>query len=276
MPHKGFNVKRGQIVSLQYESREFEVIVIDPNGLGENQPSIGFGFRMIEKHAGLPEQTLSNWVTEESGIQVDPNTAQKSLKTPSGNTYKLTQMLGLDNKPYYVLEVSEWVSLAADVLKKSGKVRKPTKDKLIEFLTWFATKGLYAEAYVSLKGNYTARDSRSVSNWMLVRNAGKIKRNKYTDFLKEQGCEGYEYANWTNYVYEGLFGKTAKEMKQFWQVIEGTKRIARNYISEEEGLKAVAHCENLAVELFVDDLREAHDDAISNAKRKFDFESKQQ
>jgi hypothetical protein len=104
---------------------------------------------------------------------------------------------------------------------------------------------------------------------MMARLSGVPKRNKYTDFLKEKGCEGIDYALWTNYIYEGLFGKTAKEMKQFWAVVDGKKRIARNYISEEDGLKAIAHCENLVVELYVDDLKEAHDDAISNALRKF-------
>ena len=52
-------------------------------------------------------------------------------------------------------------------------------------------------------------------------------------------------------------------------MVEGNEMIARNFIPEEDGLKAVAHCENLVVELFIDDLQEAHDDAISNTSRKF-------
>ncbi len=217
----------------------------------------------MEKYGGLPNQTISQW------FEGDSNNDDQRLRVPSGNTYRVTQIIGLDKNEYYVLEISDWVALAGDVLKKPGKVRQATKDKLIDFLTWFATKGLYAEAYVSLKGTYTARDSRSVSQWMMARLEGTVKRNKYTDFLKDQGCQGFDYASWTNYIYEGLFGKTAREMKQLWSVVEGTKHIARNYIAEEDGLKAVAHCENLAVELFVDDLKEAHDDAISNAIRKF-------
>lgn len=179
--------------------------------------------------------------------------------------------MGIDKNDNLILEVSDWVAVAGEALKAKGnkKVSDSTRDKLIDFLTWFATKGLYAEAYVALKGVYTYEDSRSVSNWMMVRLAGKIMRNKYTDFLQKQGCEGFDYAIWTNYIYEGLFGKTAREMKQLWEVVEGTKVIARNYIRKEEGLKAVAHCENLVVELFIDDLKEAHDDAISNALRKF-------
>lgn len=261
--NKPIKVKKGQRITVTYEDREFEVIVIDPHGLGKDQPSLGFGFEMMEKYGGLPVSTSDNW---REGL---PNTELECLKAPSGKTFKVSRIIGLDNNEYVTLEISNWVALAGDVLKKPGKVRQSTKDKLIDFLTWFATKGLYAEAYVSLKGTYTARDSRSVSQWMLTRLQGTVKRNKYTDFLKDQGCQGFDYALWTNYIYEGLFGKTAREMKQLWSVVEGTKHIARNYIAEEDGLKAVAHCENLTVELFVDDLKEAHDDAISNAIRKF-------
>jgi hypothetical protein len=40
-------LKAGQRITLSFEGREFDVIVIDPNGLGEDQPSVGFGFRML-------------------------------------------------------------------------------------------------------------------------------------------------------------------------------------------------------------------------------------
>lgn len=262
-------IKKGQRITVSYEEREFEVIVIDPNGLGKDQPSLGFGFNMMEKYGGIKQQTLSDWVTKESRFEGDRNKEINILKPPSGNSYKVTEIIGDDKNIYQVIEISDWVTVAGDVLKKPGKIRKGTKDALIDFLTWFATKGLYAEAYVALKGLYTAKDSRSLSSWMMARLEGKIRRNKYTDFLQAQGCEGYDYGNWTNYIYEGLFGKTATEMKQLWSVVEGTKTIARNYISEDDGLKAVAHCENLTVELFVDELKEAHDDAISNTIRKF-------
>ena len=61
-------IKKGQIITLNYEGREFKVIVIDPNGLGKNQPSVGFGLQLMAKYGGIPVQTLSDWVTEESGF----------------------------------------------------------------------------------------------------------------------------------------------------------------------------------------------------------------
>ena len=178
--------------------------------------------------------------------------------------------MGLDNNEYSVLEISDWVALAADVLKKPGKVRKPTQNSLIDFLSWFAVKGFYADAYAVLKGSYTEADSRSVSAWMQARLSGIAKRNRYTRFLQQQGCEEwYEYANWTDYVYQGLFGMKKRQMVETWVLIEGDKDIGRNYIPEVQGLEAVAYCENQVIELFYIDLQQAHDDALAFAKKKF-------
>jgi hypothetical protein len=256
--------KRGQLITLPFEGRVFEAIVIDPNGLGRNQPSIGFGFGMMERYGGLPTSTSENWL---EGL---PNTSSECLELPSGNTYRVSRILGLDNNLYVVVEVSDWVAVAVDVNKKPGKVRKSTRDKLLDFLGWFAVKGFYADAYAVLKGAYTEADSRAVSAWMQARLAGISRRNRYTSFLQEQGCEEwYEYANWTDYVYQGLFGMKKKQMVEVWELVEGNKNIGRNYIPEVEGLEAVAYCENQVVELFHLDLRQAHDDAITFAKKRF-------
>ena len=265
-------IQAGQVIKLPFENRDFDVIVIDPHGLGKGQPSIGFGFRMMEKYAALSESTLSDWTTEESGFEGDRNNGIKRLKLPSSNTFRVTGITGLDGNEYFVLEVSDWVAVAADVLKKPGKVKKPTLNGLIDFLSWFAVKGFYADAYALLKGAYTEADSRAVSAWMQVRLAGISKRNKYTSFLREQGCEEwYEYANWTDYVYKGLFGMKKKQMVEAWELVEGSKTIGRNHIPEVEGLNAVAYCESQIIELFYKDLQQAHDDAIDFAKRKFDL-----
>ena len=257
-------IKSGTLVDLTFEGREFKVIVIDPNGLGRGKPSIGFGFGMMEDYGGLPTSTSDNWL---EGL---PNTPNECLKTPSGNTYRVSRILGEDNNEYVVVEVSDWVSIAVDINKKPGKVRKSTRDKLLDFLGWFAVKGFYADAYSFLKGSYTDADNRAVSAWMQVRLAGISSRNKYTKFLQGQGCEEwYEYANWTDYVYSALFGMKKKQMVERWELVEGDKNIGRNYIDEVEGLEAVAYCEKQVIELFHVNLEQAHDDAISFAKRKF-------
>jgi hypothetical protein len=262
-------IQPGQLIKLEFEGREFEVIVIDPHGLGKDQPTVGFGFRMMHNHGGLPEPTLSNWLTKESGFEGDSNKKVLSLEPPSGNRFRVIQILGLDKNEYSVVEASDWVALAIDVLKKPGKVQKATKDKLLDFLGWFAVKGFYADAYAILKGKYTPKDSRVLSDWMEARLIGKRKRNRYTDFLQAQGVLSEEYAYWTDYVYLGLFKMQAWQMKSVWDVKEGDSSIARNYIPEVEGLKAVTYCENQVIELFHSDLEQAHNDAIDFAKKKF-------
>ena len=273
MQKDGFSVKKGQVIKLDYENREFEVIVIDPNGLGKGQPSIGFGFRMMDKHSGLSESTISDWVTQESAFDSERNIEYKSLKVPSGNVFRVTEISGLDGNEYSVLEVSDWITLVVDVLDKPGKVRKPTQRNLIKFLSWFAVKGLYADAYTLLKGEYTLADNRTLSAWMRSRIEGIAHRNNYTNFLQQQGCsEGNEYAYWTNYIYLGLFGMKKSDMLERWELVEGSKIIGRNYIPEIEGLEAVAYCERQVIDLFYNDLKQAHDDAIGFAKRRFNLD----
>lgn len=254
-------MKPGQRVTLSFEGREFDVIVIDPSGLGEEQPSVGFGFSMMEKYAGISQSTLTDWVTDSSDVVC--------LKLPSGKTFRVTEILGSDNNNYKVVEASDWFTFAVDLLVNPGRTGKGLRAKLGEFISWFAVKGFYAEAYVSLKGVYTEKDSRATTRWLETRQIGKIARKLYTDLLQAEGCQDYDYANWTDYVYLGLFGIKAKEMKTIWENVDGNPNIARNHIPKVEGLEAVRYCEDMVVRIFVDDLEEAHELAVNLTKRKF-------
>ncbi len=254
-------IKTGQLVTLPYEGREFQVIVIDPNGLGEGQPSVGFGYRMMEQHAGIPASTLSTWAFEKDGVTC--------LKLPSSKELRVFDILGSDKNNYKVVEASDWFALAVDLLVNPGKTGKGLRAKLGDFIGWFAVKGFYAESFVALKGVYTEKDSRATTQWLEARQLGKGARKLYTDLLQSQGCQDRDYANWTNYVYQGLFGMTAKEMMDIWELMEGNSNIARNYIPKAEGLDAVRYCEDMVVRMFIDDLNETHDMAINLTKRKF-------
>ena len=173
-----FNIEQGQLVTLTFGGREFEVIVIDANGLGSNQPSVGFGFNMVERIAGLPNSTSSAWVAK--GVRANE---EKWLELPSSRAFRVSEVPGLDGNIYSVLEVADWVSVIADYAKTKGK-RKPSeavRDKLIDFLAWFAVKGFYAEAYTALKGTYTAKDGRATTKWLEMRQAGKVERKSYQE-----------------------------------------------------------------------------------------------
>jgi hypothetical protein len=266
MPDKGKKIERGSLVTLIYESREFKAVVIDPDGLGDGQPSVGFGFRMAERYAGIPQPTLSGWVI---GSEDD-----KSLKLPSEKLFRVIEILASDGNTYSVVEASDWFSIAVDLLVNPGRTGKGLagkglRTKLGDFIAWFAVKGFYAEAYVALRGVYTAKDSRATTQWLESRQLGKVARKLYTDLLQAEEGEDCDYAGWTNYVYQGLFGLKASKMREIWELMEGDPKIARNYIPKAEGLDAVKYCEDMVVRVFVDDLTEAHDTAISLTKRKF-------
>ena len=87
--------------------------------MGKSQPSVGFGFSMVDKYIGLPDSTLSDWVIEKLSFDSLRNEIEKWLKTPSGNLYRLSEILGTDGNLYFVLEIAEWVTLVVDVLEKS-------------------------------------------------------------------------------------------------------------------------------------------------------------
>jgi hypothetical protein len=254
-------IKSGSLITVSYEGRDFDVVVIDPNGIGAEQPSVGLGFRMADRHAGIPQSTLTDWVTDSGEF--------KALKPPSGKLFRVTDILASDGNTYSVIEASDLFSLAIDLLVNPGRTAKGLRTKLGDFIAWFAIKGFYAEAYVALKGVYTARDSRATTQWLESRQLGIPVRKFYTDLLQSQGCQSYDYANWTNYIYQGLFGMPAKEMKEEWDLMDGRREIARNYIPKAEGLDAVRFCEDMVARIFVDDLKEAHETAVNLTKRKY-------
>ena len=118
--------RAGDRITVTYADHEFEVIVIDPNGLGKGQPSFGLGFNMAQKYVGIPQQTLTDRVT---GKGID-----KYLENPSGKAFRVTGILGTDGNNYTVVEAGDWFDLATDILVNPGKTRKATKEKGIKFL----------------------------------------------------------------------------------------------------------------------------------------------
>lgn len=257
------SAKTGDRIKLTYESREFDVIVIEPNGLGKDQPTVGFGFRMMEKYAGVPESTIRSWVRDKTGVNL--------LELPSGKVFRVREISGTDGNFYNVIEASDWFDFAMDVIINPGRTGKSVREKLATFVKWFAVKGFYAEAYVVLKGKYSDRDSRATTAWLEARTSGIIARKAYTDLLNSHHCDASDYATWTNYVYEGLFGMTAAQMKEQWKLVEGSSQIARNYVPEAKALEALKYLEDMVVRCYVDNLKESHDLAIGLTKRKFAF-----
>ena len=251
----------GQLVPLRFKERELVAIVIDPNGLGEGRPTIGLGFRGMDRHTNVPAQTFVDRVSEIEGV--------KHVKLPSGKLFRVSEISGEDGNSYNVIEASDWVALASDWAKNPGKLRKPARDGLIDFLAWFAAEGIYAQAYTFLKRTYTREDDEVLRQWLMSREIGKSYRKDWGWEVKGKDPR-QRYGYWTNYVYRGLFDMDAAEMKVVWErPVSGSAKIARNYIPQAVGLDAVAYCEKMVSQLELDDLCEAHDEAIRLTRRKF-------
>ena len=217
------------------------------------------GFRGMDKHTGVPVNTLSQRVIQ--------NEDGKYLELPSDNLFRVFQIKGEDNNDYLLIEAADWVNLARDWAIKPGRLRTKARNGLINFLAWFAAEGLYAQAYTFLKNVYTEDDRQTLYQWLVAREAGKPYRNDWSWTIKEKDAR---YAYWTNYVYKGLFGMDAAQMKAVWEnPVSGSSRIARNYIPKEDGLAAVAYCEKMVTQLDFDDMNDAHDTAIALTLKKF-------
>lgn len=256
-------LEAGQLVPIEYRGRQFNAIIIDPDGLGAGKPTVGLGYRGMSRHTDVPAQTFVDRVSEIEGVSV--------LKLPSGKTFRVSEIEANDGNTYRVIEASDWVALVSDWAKNPGRLGKKAKNGLIDFLTWYAAEGLYAAAYTVIKRAYTYEDSQIIQQWLIAREAGKPARKDWAWAISEQGGNSpYKYGKWTNYVYKGLFGMDASQMKRLWEApVSGSKHIARNYIPESIGLEMVRYCEKMVSVMEFDDLESAHDEAIRLTQMKF-------
>ena len=253
----------GQIIPIQFKGREFNAIIIDPDGLGPGKPSIGVGYRGMSRHLEMPASTLQRRVLRSEGVEW--------LELPSGKRFRVLRIDGNDGNEYNAIEATDWVAIATDWLKTPGRLSKKAREGLIDFLGWYAAEGLYADAYTFLKATYTREDNETIQRWLVSREAGKPARVDWAYTIAEQGGGSpYKYGKWTNYVYKGLFGMDAGEMKAAWEEpVQGSRAIARNYIPEALGLEMVSHCEKLVSVLGFENMEQAHDEAIRLTQMKY-------
>lgn len=155
-----------------------------PSGLGNGQATIGLGFRMGKEFLGISEQAMSKRVTTTDG--------RKWLKLPSGRRLRVTTILAEDSNEYKVIEFGDWSQLAQDFLKEAvqGKSRlsPSVQTKMIEFLAWFAVKGLYAASYAKLKGAYTECDDNALTQSLTKANEQLIADNEILKLQYDRKC----------------------------------------------------------------------------------------
>ncbi|KPQ31932.1 MAG: hypothetical protein HLUCCA11_22675 [Phormidesmis priestleyi Ana] len=164
-------LESGQLVPIEFRGRQFNAIIIDPNGFGEGRPTVGLGYRGLSKHTDVPAQTFVDRVSAIEGVSM--------LKLPSGKAFRVSGIKANDGSVYRVIEASDWVALVSDWAKNSGRLGKKARNGLIDFLIWYAAEGLYAAAYTVIKRAYTCKDSQVVQQWLVAREAGKPARKDW-------------------------------------------------------------------------------------------------
>ena len=137
------------ILNLKAPGKEIniEAIVIDANGLGQNQASIGIDLREMVKLHWLPQETFAKWIQ---------STNKESVKLPSGSTIKVERVQSLDGNEYFVGEVCK-LSLLGMNPGEDGVEFPKGRAKAIH--------GFYSNAYKQ-KGEYTEADALAVDAWI--------------------------------------------------------------------------------------------------------------
>lgn len=178
------SIYQGKLVGIEYEGKQLRAIVIDPNGLGDGQATIGLGFRMGKEYLGITEQAMSKRVTT-----ID---STEWLKLPSGKRLRVTTIKAEDGNEYKVMEFGDWSQLAQDYLTEAvqgkSKLSPSVLVKMIEFLSWFAVKGLYAASYAKLKGAYTQSDDNALTQSLAKANEQLIADNEILKLQYGRKC----------------------------------------------------------------------------------------
>lgn len=73
-------LRSGQRLNLKYKGRDFEAIIINPHAFGQNKPSIGLSFSMVERCAGLNHKTLSQWARKTRNKKPDNFSESDTVK----------------------------------------------------------------------------------------------------------------------------------------------------------------------------------------------------
>jgi len=149
-------ITTGQKIVLDFQGDDLEAIIIDPNGVGKGQPSVGLDLRTMVQHGLLPQMTLSDWI---ESVNKD------WIKLPSGNTLKVHR---LDIDEVFVVEICAWIMLS---------VNSPLDD--IDFPRTPAIHGFYADAYAISKGEFTKEDSKAIEKWVSSRIGEVLRKSEH-------------------------------------------------------------------------------------------------
>lgn len=162
----------------------------------------------------------------QSDIILSKGASNLTLPTKGGNQKSLC--IELDYLPLWLAKIS----ITPTMKKEYPKI----VDKLIEYQ--LKAKDVLAEAFLGKS-----------KEWDLHREVGKVDRKRLTSSISRNiyNAQSKTYSEYTNMVYDVLFGMTAKEIRES-RNISKKSQLTRDYLTQDE-LKMVDEAETIVTAL---------------------------
>lgn len=185
------------------------------------------GVKQICNNIGLTEdQTKRQLKNIKSDLVLNKGVSNLTLPTKGGN--QIAICIELEYMPLWLAKIS----ITPDMINN--------KQDVVETLVAYQLKAkdVLAQAFLGKQ-----------KEWNLQREVGKADRNRLTNSIKEyhDNPKFYTYSNYTDMVYQVLFGMKAKEIRET-RNIEKKSDLTRDYLTEYE-LKQVDEAETIVTAL---------------------------
>ena len=171
------------------------------------------GVKWITEALGLNKNHHDRQVKNiQSDTVLSQGASNLTLPTKGGNQKSLC--IELDFLPLWLAKIS---------ITPKMKVENPEIfDKLIEYQ--LKAKDVLAEAFLGKS-----------KEWNLQREVGKVDRKRFTSSISKNipDAKSWDYASYTNMIYEVLFNRTAAQLREE-KGLDKKSQLTRDYFTSEE------------------------------------------
>lgn len=185
------------------------------------------GVKWITQALGFNKNNHDRQVKNiQSDIVLSKGASNLTLPTKGGNQKSLC--IELDYLPLWLAKIS--------ITPAMKREHPDIADKLIEYQ--LKAKDVLAEAFLGKS-----------KEWDLHREVGKVDRKRMTSSISQNiyNAQSKTYSDYTNMVYDVLFGMTAKEIRES-RDIKKKSQLTRDYLTKDE-LKLVDEAETIVTAL---------------------------
>ncbi len=192
-----------------------------------NSGKIYVGVKWITQALGFNKSLHDRQIKNiQSDIILSKGASYLTLPTKGGNQKSLC--IELDYLPLWLAKIS--------ITPTMKKEHSEIAEKLIEYQ--LKAKDILADAFLG-----------KAKEWDLHREVGKIDRKRMTYSISQNiyNAQAKTYSDYTNMVYEVLFGMTAKEIRDS-RDIKKKSELTRDYLTKDE-LKIVDEAETIVTAL---------------------------